>query len=48
MTLCNDMEGPVDVALWEYAMEKNPADVHALADHADRLAEEMFSSETNT
>jgi len=46
MTLCNDMEGPVDVALWEYAMEKNPADVHALADHADRLAEEMFSSET--
>jgi Ca2+-transporting ATPase len=46
MTLCNDMEGPVDVALWEYAMEKNPVDVHALADHADRLAEEMFSSET--
>ncbi len=46
MTLCNDLEGPVDVALWEYAMEQNPTDVHALADHADRLAEEMFTSET--
>jgi Ca2+-transporting ATPase len=46
MTLCNDMEGPVDVALWEYAVERNPADVRALADHADRLAEEMFTSET--
>jgi Ca2+-transporting ATPase len=46
MTLCNDMEGPVDVALWEYAVEQNPADVQALADHADRLAEEMFTSET--
>jgi Ca2+-transporting ATPase len=46
MTLCNNMEGPVDVALWEYAMEKVPADVRALADHSDRLAEEMFSSET--
>jgi Ca2+-transporting ATPase len=46
MTLCNDLEGPVDVALWEYALEQNPTDVHALADHADRLAEEMFTSET--
>jgi P-type Ca2+ transporter type 2C len=46
MTLCNDLEGPVDVALWEYALEQNPADVHVLADHADRLAEEMFTSET--
>jgi Ca2+-transporting ATPase len=46
MTLCNDMEGPVDIALWEYAMQNNPADPRALADRADRLAEEMFTSET--
>jgi Ca2+-transporting ATPase len=46
MTLCNDLEGPVDVALWEYAMEKNPSGPHALTDHANRLAEEMFTSET--
>jgi Ca2+-transporting ATPase len=46
MTLCNDLEGPVDVALWEYALEKNPSGSHDLADHADRLAEEMFTSET--
>jgi Ca2+-transporting ATPase len=46
MTLCNDMEGPVDVALWEYAVEQNPVGVRALADRADRLAEEMFTSET--
>ena len=46
MTLCNDLEGPVDVALWEYALAQNPAGAHNLADHADRLAEEMFTSET--
>jgi Ca2+-transporting ATPase len=46
MTLCNDLEGPVDVALWEYALQQNPAEAHNLADHADRLAEEMFTSET--
>ncbi|MGB7537106.1 MAG: HAD-IC family P-type ATPase [Anaerolineales bacterium] len=46
MTLCNDLEGPVDVALWEYALAQNPTGAHNLADHADRLAEEMFTSET--
>ncbi|MBN2086654.1 MAG: cation-transporting P-type ATPase [Anaerolineales bacterium] len=46
MTLCNDLEGPVDVALWEYALAQNPAQTRALADHADRLAEEMFTSES--
>ncbi len=46
MTLCNDLEGPVDVALWEYALAQNPTGAHDLADHADRLAEEMFTSET--
>jgi Ca2+-transporting ATPase len=46
MTLCNDLEGPVDVALWEYALAQNPSGAHNLADHANRLAEEMFTSET--
>ncbi len=46
MTLCNDLEGPVDVALWEYALAQNPSGAHNLADHADRMAEEMFTSET--
>jgi Ca2+-transporting ATPase len=46
MTLCNDLEGPVDVALWEYALEQNPAQTRALADQADCLAKELFSSET--
>ena len=46
MTLCNDLEGPVDVALWEYAVETRPDDVRELSDRADRLAEEMFTSET--
>ena len=46
MVLCNDMEGPVDIALWEYASgiaETSPQD---LLDGSQRLAEEMFSSET--
>jgi Ca2+-transporting ATPase len=46
MTLCNDLEGPVDVALWEYALAQNPSGAHNLADHANRLAEEMSTSET--
>ncbi len=46
IVLCNNLEGPVDVALWEYAksqMKTNPQD---LADGSERLAEELFSSET--
>jgi Ca2+-transporting ATPase len=48
MVLCNDLEGPVDVALWEYArMQLSGAtrDPQVLADRSERLAEEMFSSE---
>ena len=46
MALCNNMEGPVDIALWEYAqgqMDKSPQN---LVDSTERLAEELFSSET--
>lgn len=46
MVLCNNLEGPVDIALWEYAektMSENPQD---LFDSSQRLAEELFTSET--
>ncbi len=46
MVLCNNQEGPVDAALWEYAgtaMKGNPAD---MVDGSERLDEELFSSET--
>jgi len=46
MILCNNLEGPVDVALWEYAKEQNHADPQELVDGSERLAEELFSSET--
>ncbi len=54
MVLCNNLEGPVDAALWEYAVAQaeiarkdgsrvTPQD---LVDGSVRLAEEVFSSET--
>jgi len=46
MILCNDLEGPVDIALWEYAKShwsENPQD---LVNRSERLAVELFSSET--
>jgi Ca2+-transporting ATPase len=46
MILCNNLEGPVDVALWEYAREQTQADPQDLVDDCERLAEELFSSET--
>ena len=47
MVLCNDLEGPVDVALWEYAQaELSAKNVHTLSQSAERLAVELFSSET--
>jgi Ca2+-transporting ATPase len=46
MVLCNDLEGPVDIALWEYARGQLSDDPQGLADHSERLAEELFSSET--
>lgn len=46
MVLCNDLEGPVDIALWEYARTQLSTDPQELADRSERLAEELFSSET--
>ena len=46
MVLCNDLEGPVDVALWEHARTQLPGGPQALVDCVERLDEEMFTSET--
>jgi len=46
MVLCNNLEGPVDIALWEYAEGKLNGQAQALYDGAQRQAEELFSSET--
>jgi len=46
MALCNNLEGPVDIALWECANEKMPGSPQDLVDGSERLAEELFSSET--
>ena len=52
MVLCNNLEGPVDVALWEYARALSetfaqlPDDPQDLVNGTERLAEELFTSET--
>jgi P-type Ca2+ transporter type 2C len=46
MVLCNNLEGPVELAIWEYARQQTRSDPQRLADSAERLAEEPFSSET--
>ena len=46
MVLCNNLEGPVDVALWEYAEQELPGNPQELLDGTQRLAEELFTSET--
>ena len=46
MVLCNDLEGPVDIALWEYAEQHLQNDPQQLLDDAPRFAEELFTSET--
>jgi len=43
---CNDLEGPVDVALWEHARTEIEGDPQDMADRVERLGEELFSSET--
>ena len=43
---CNDLEGPVDVALWDYAPQVLSHDPQVVADTGRRLGEELFSSET--
>jgi P-type Ca2+ transporter type 2C len=46
MVLCNDMEGPVDIALWEYAQTNLNIPPQDMLDSSERLAEELFTSET--
>lgn len=43
---CNNLEGPVDAALWEWAREQLQSDPAETAAQAERLGEELFSSET--
>jgi Ca2+-transporting ATPase len=46
MALCNDLEGPVDIALWEYAQANQSITPQDMVDGSQRLAEELFTSET--
>jgi Ca2+-transporting ATPase len=46
MVLCNNLEGPVDIALWEYAQANLSTAPQDLVDGSQRLAEELFTSET--
>lgn len=46
MVLCNNLEGPVDIALWEYAEKLMPSSPQELFDSTERLGEELFTSET--
>ncbi len=46
MVLCNNLEGPVDIALWEYAQTRLPVPAQDMLDNSERLAEELFTSET--
>jgi Ca2+-transporting ATPase len=46
MALCNDMEGPVEAALWEFASTMPGGDPQATADRSERGSVELFSSET--
>jgi len=44
--LCNNLEGPVDITLWEYANKYFPEDPQNLVEKTKRLNEEFFTSET--
>lgn len=46
MVLCNNLEGAVDIALWEYAEKNMPSSPQLLFDSSQRLGEELFTSET--
>jgi Ca2+-transporting ATPase len=46
MVLCNNLEGPVDIALWEFAEKQNFGSPQDLFDSSLRLGEELFTSET--
>jgi Ca2+-transporting ATPase len=46
MVLCNDLEGPVDIAMWEHARQVLNGDPQQMVDQSQRLEEELFTSET--
>ncbi len=46
MALCNDLEGPVDIAMWEHARVLLNGDPQQMVDGSRRLEEELFTSET--
>ena len=46
MALCNDLEGPVDIAMWEHARQLLNGDPQQMVDESQRLEEELFTSET--
>lgn len=46
MVLCNNLEGPVDIALWEYAQANLHISPQDLVDSSERLTEELFTSES--
>ncbi|MGD8373600.1 MAG: HAD-IC family P-type ATPase [Candidatus Woesebacteria bacterium] len=49
MVLCNNLDGPVDVALWEFAEKSNIkrcCSPQELSESTKRLDEEIFTSET--
>ncbi len=46
MVLCNDLEGPVDLAMWEQARQIMNSDPQQMVDTSKRLEEELFTSET--
>ncbi len=45
MVLCNNLEGPVDIAIWEKAESLEPGGPQRLYDHSRRIAEDLFTSE---
>ena len=46
MVLCNNLEGPVDIAMWEHARMALKRDPQQMVDRSQRLEEEPFTSET--
>jgi len=46
MIYCNNQDGAVEIALWQYAVEHLTQNPKTLVDQSTRLAEELFTSET--
>lgn len=45
MVFCNNLEGPVDIALWEFSKKELYEDPQGLFDQGARINEEFFTSE---